>query len=90
MDHVEDWTATAAGRGYADVRVVSERTSDLSPRMMGLTVLVLGLVASVTAVVRRRRRPAEGSCSTLAITSVIGLVVFVAGIVVPGTRAKTG
>ena len=82
-----DWTATVfvavAALMYAMWRSEGEVLGMSSPRAIGLTVLLLGLAASVTAVVFG---VGEGLFRAnklyLAITSLIGLVALVAGIVV--------
>jgi len=82
-----DWTATAlvavAALMYAVWLSEGEVLGISSPRMMALIVLGLGLVASATAVVFG---VGEGLLRAnklyLAITSLIGLVALVAGIVV--------
>jgi len=80
-----DWTATVlvavAALMYARWLSEEEVLGISSPRMLGLTVLLLGLAASVTAVVFG---VGEGLLRApklyLAITSLIGLVALVAGI----------
>jgi hypothetical protein len=82
-----DWTATilvaASALMYAVWRSEGEVLGISSPRALGLIVLLLGLAASVTAVVFG---VGEGLLRAnklyLAVTSLIGLVALVAGIIV--------